>query len=153
MRRVGTRRLVWLLVVAAACGDDPVSPAGPAGQYTLTHAAGQPVPAVVFEGTVPGGTEPDFHLRVVASSGSLVLTDDGRYDHEVDLSAFVDGAPQPATHWSDHGLYTVDGDSLHFDSDFIEKVRFSGSFAGGQVEVEQDLPGEGEPVPYRFVRD
>ena len=47
----------------------------------------------------------------------------------------------------------MDGDSLHFDSDFIEGVRFSGSLAGGQLEVEQDLPGEGEPVPYRFVRD
>ena len=53
---------------------------------------GQSVLAVVFEGTILGGTGPDFHLRVVASSGSLVLTEYGRYDHEVDLSAFVDGA-------------------------------------------------------------
>jgi hypothetical protein len=142
------------LLGAAACGDEPFTPSTLAGQYTLAQAGGQPLPGAVFDGIIhdSSGTIPDFHLRIVASSGSLTLTADGRYQHAVDLVATIDGAPHSMPRWRDHGQFTLQGDSVHFDSEFLQGVQFAGAAKAGRLEVEQDLPGEGRLARYAFAR-
>ena len=100
IRRLLPSAITILVAGVVACGDGPTTPSGPAGQYALTHAAGQPLPGTVFDGTIddPSGVTPSFRLRMVATSGALTLTVDGAYQHAVDLTATIDGAPQPAIH-------------------------------------------------------
>jgi hypothetical protein len=142
----------------AACSDGPVAPSGPAGQYALALAGGHSLPGTVFDGMItdPTGVAPSFHLQFVATSGSLTLTADGHYQHALDFSATIDGAPQPATLWRDHGQYTLRGDSVAFVSDFHENVQFAGSLAAGRLDVEDSvvvrLVGEGPPTRFAFLR-
>jgi hypothetical protein len=153
VRRLSPSRFA-LLLVAASCGDGPLTPSSVAGTYALAQAAAQPLPGVVFDGVIhdPSGASPDFHLIITATSGSLTLSSDGRYQHAVDLAPAIDGAPQPISRWRDHGQFSILGDSLHFTSEFIQNVRFDGSAAGGQVHVAQDLSGEGRSARYSFTR-
>lgn len=158
IRRLLPSAITILVAGVVACGDGPTTPSGPVGQYALTHAAGQPLPGTVFDGTIddPSGVTPSFRLRMVATSGALTLTVDGAYQHAVDLTATIDGAPQPAIHWRDHGLYTSQGDSVQFVSDFHENVQFAGSAAAGRLEIDDSLVvrlvGEGPSTRFSFVR-
>ena len=147
-----------LLVLATACGDGATTPSTPAGQYALEQAGGQPLPGTVFDELIsPGGTTPDFQLRIIVSSGSLTLADDGTYRHEMHFTSTIDGVAQPSGVWGDHGRYTLAGDSVHFDSEFIQNLAFAGAFAGGRLEIEHDLAvrlaGQGDPARYAFARN
>ncbi|HEU4697907.1 MAG TPA: hypothetical protein VFS40_01895 [Gemmatimonadales bacterium] len=139
------------LLGAAACGDGSTGPGSLAGRYALAQVEGAALPAPIFDGTVPDPNG-DFHLRVTATTGWLELTADGRYDHGVDLAVTIDDQPQPPVRWRDHGVYTVAGDSLAFDSEYIENVAFRGSIEAGRVHVVQDLSNEGPTARYTFAR-
>jgi hypothetical protein len=150
-RRTLALPALFALLAASACTDAPTTPATLAGRYPLGHVAGAPLPAPIYDGVVqdPGG---DFHLRVEATSGWLELGADGRYDHGVDLAVTIDGAAQPATRWRDHGVFSIRGDSLAFDSEYVENVAFAGQVDGGRIHVDQDLAGEGRPARFTFSR-
>jgi hypothetical protein len=155
---VASRFGAVLFLLAAACGESTVAPSGPAGTYTLRQAGGQPLPGTVFDEIISsGGTSPDFQLRILVSAGSLTLADDGTYRHELDFTSTIDGVAQPSGVWGDHGRYTLAGDSVHFESEFIQNLAFGGALAGGRLEIEHDLAvrlaGQGDPARYEFVRN
>jgi hypothetical protein len=158
VRRVLSGALTVLLGGTVACSDGPVTPSSPAGQYALAQAAGQPLPGTVFDGIIddPTGVSPSFHLQFVATSGSITLTNDGLYQHAIDLTATIDGAVQPTTLWRDHGQYTLRGDSVQFVSDFHQNVQFAGSAGTGRLDIEDSLVvrllGQGPPTQFSFVR-
>ena len=86
-RRLASLSLVCALLLAAACGDDPVAPRLVAGTYTLTGAAsGTPLPLVV-RATTEG--------EIVLAAGSLTLPakSDGVFAERGELSVRVDAGP------------------------------------------------------------
>ena len=141
------------LLALSACSDVPVEaePQTAPGRYTLSGAAGQPVPAVVFDDTIRDDSG-DFHLRIVATSGTLVLTETGGYEQRLEQTPYIDGQPQPRLRRTDRGAYTVSGDSLHFESSFIQNVRFTAVYRNGEVRVEQDAAETGAATVYRYRR-
>ncbi|HXE58417.1 MAG TPA: hypothetical protein VNK43_10495 [Gemmatimonadales bacterium] len=151
--RLAALVLATALVAAVGCGDDGSAPSeGPAGIYRLESAAGGPLPATVFDGTVES-SEGDFHLRVVALEGSLELRQDGHYEHRIRHAVFVDGAPAPEARWTDRGGYRVDADSVRFTSEYIEGVAFAGGLAEDRIETIADYTHEGPAVSYRYARE
>jgi hypothetical protein len=141
-----------LLALATACSDGPVQPGPEAAtvQYILGGAGQQELPAVVFDDTIRDESG-DFHLRIVATQGVLRLTRAGRYEQRVDHTPYIDGQPQPRLRLSDHGVYTQRGDTLAFDSEFIENLRYAGVLRNGELEVEQPVE-EGISAVYRYRR-
>lgn len=151
--RSGSRAFTFtLLVLAAACSDGPVQPGTDPGavQYTLGAAGQQELPAVVFDDTVRDASG-DFHLRIVATQGVLRLTQAGRYEQRVDHTPYVDGHPAPRLRLSDRGVYTQRGDTLAFQSEFIENLRYAGVLRNGELLVEQPVE-EGISAVYRYRR-
>jgi hypothetical protein len=84
--RLMTRLTLALLLVTALIGcTDSTSPDSSdhfTGQFDLTHAEALPLPATVFEGNITSVT-PAFHLRIVATSGSIVISPNGHYEQRV----------------------------------------------------------------------
>jgi hypothetical protein len=152
-RRARHLPVVLLFGAASACAEGPTTPAALAGRYPLQRVAGSPLPAPIYDAVVPD-TSGNFHLRLDATTGWLELTADGHYDHGVDLAVTIDGTPQPTTRWRDHGRYTVQGDTLAFDSDYIQDVSFRGVAGAGRVQVDQNLAepiaGAGAAVRFTF---
>ena len=72
--------IVALTATTFGCSGDSASPVSNqerfAGQFTLTSAEAQPLPATVFDGMIDDVTPP-FHLRVVATSGSISIDANG----------------------------------------------------------------------------
>jgi hypothetical protein len=68
------------------------------------------------------------------------------------LTPTIDGVPQTVSLWRDHGQFTLQGDSVHFVSEFLQNVQFAGAANAGRLEIEQDLPGEGRLARYAFAR-
>lgn len=55
--------------------------------------------------------------------------------------------------WTDRGFYSLQGSAVHFDSDYIQNVAFSGVLAAGPtLTVTQNLVGEGDDDTYVLKR-
>lgn len=147
--------MIALAAILAASCSGATAPRGPAGTYALSSVEGSALPAPVFDGVIhdPHEVDPDFHLRIVATSGQLTLSSTGHYEHAVQLDAEIDGQAQPAMRWRDRGTFAVRGDTLQFDSDYHENVFFHGALKAQAITVVQDLPGEGQAVRYTFTRE
>jgi hypothetical protein len=60
---------------------------------------------------------------------------------------------RPRLQWVDHGQLSRNAETLHFTSDYIQNVAFSGVVRDSSaVLVQQDLAGEGYVVDYVFRR-
>jgi hypothetical protein len=150
VRRAALTAVVFL--GAGACGGDaPTQSEDLLGRRTLEQVDGVGVPAPVFDDVVQDDSG-SFHLRVVATSGWLELGANGRYDHGIELAATIDGQPAPTTHWRDHGMYTVRGDTVDFESAYLENVSFHARVADRRLHVDQDLVGEGRAAQFTFGR-
>lgn len=143
-------RAVLVAALLSGCGEGTgTSPGGPTPGVPGTYLLQAPLP--VFDDLVPD-PEGDFHLRVVATGGSLVLMTDSRYQHEVHLEAYVDGQLSGRQGWVDRGDWRAAGDTLHFESGFIGNLVFRGVREDHAVKLVQDLVGEGITAEYPFHR-
>jgi hypothetical protein len=141
-----------LMLLLAGCSDATEnsngSPGGPppglSGSYELQ------APLTVFDDTVAG--ESPFHLRVLATGGSLVLAEDSTYQHQLRFESWIDGTLSGRSRWTDRGQWRARGDTLHFDSEYIGGLVFRGIGGDRSVTVVQDLVGEGTTAEYPFRR-
>ena len=120
------------------------------GQFTLTHAAEQAVPATVFDGMIADVATP-FHLRIVAKTGSFALSPSGHYEQHVAHDAIIDGAFNGPLTRVDRGECTRSGMTWHCISNYIENVEFDAVVSGQSLTISQDLAGEGHVVSYRYL--
>ena len=150
-----TRFALALLLVTAMIGcSDSTSPVDNtdhfSGQFDLTHAEAVPLPATVFEGNINDVT-PAFHLRIVATSGSIVISPNGHYEQHVQHDAFIDGAFNGHVTRADRGECSRTGSELHCSSSFLQNVEFIASISGRALTISQDLSGEGRAASYRYA--
>ena len=139
---------------AVLIGCDKSSPTEAAdrsiGQFALVAAENVALPATVFDGIVVADPDPWFHLRVVATSGSITLDATGHYEQRVSHEAFIDGSlGSRATH-VDRGECTRSGSQLQCSSSYLQNVEFTGTLADGILTIQQDLAGEGHAATYRY---
>ena len=127
-------------------GDGPLT-----GQFNLVSADDQALPATVFDGTIVADPEPPFHLRVVATSGSIVLDANGHYEQRVEHNTMIDGVFNGRVIRVDRGDCTRTVSQLTCVSNFLEGVEFTGTIAGQTITIAQDLTGEGRVAEYRYV--
>ena len=137
-----------MAALAAGCGNDAAGPADPppaaSGSYVLQ------APLTIYDEIVPDSAG-DYRLLVVATGGSLVLSDSS-YQQEVQYEAFVDGTLAARPRWVDRGLWRVQGDTVHFDSGYLEGVTFHAVRQQWGLRVHQTLMEETAVSVYPFRR-
>jgi hypothetical protein len=84
--------------------------------------------------------------------GALAFASDSTYEHRLQLEAYVDGELADRSRWTDRGLWRFAGDTLHFDSGFIENQAFLGQGNSERLTLIQDVVGEGVVASFPFVR-
>ncbi len=129
----GKRSLVCAGTIAAlalaACGGDASGPnvsKTPEGSYNISTVNGKTLPAAIF-------SEPDFKLEV--TSGSLVLTSDGKYSTVTttrqtvpdNVSTFVD---------STAGTWVLTGSQVQF-TDGQDGSKVSATWGNGQLTFSE----------------
>lgn len=144
--------LMLAMALATGCGgganSDP--PLESARQYQLRTAAQQPLPATILD-TVIHDPSGDFRLRYVVLQASLGITQSGNYTHQVKYRCYIDNAMMPPQLWNDRGTYTVSNSDIHFESDYFQNQRYEGTQSANSITLENDLSGEGVPVPFVFA--
>jgi hypothetical protein len=116
------------LAVATACGGDATGPNAktPEGTYAISTVNGKTPPVAVFN-------EPDYILEV--TSGSLVLTHDGKYSAVLttrqtvpdNTSIFVD---------STAGTWVLSGSEVQF-TDASDGAKETATWGNGQLTVSE----------------
>ena len=147
-------RLTTLLVPAAivlACTNG-TSPADnrSTGTFTLVSADDQTLPAAVFDGVVSADPSPPFHLRIIATSGSLTLDANGHYEQRVEHDTIIDGVKNGRVTRADRGECSRTGTQLQCFSNFLEGVEFTATIVASKITIAQDLAGEGHVATYRY---
>ena len=116
-------------IVLAACGGDASGPdvsKTPVGSYIISTLNGKPLPAALF-------SETDYTLEV--TSGSLVLTTDGKYSTVTttrqtvpgNVSIFVD---------STGGAWVLSGSQVQF-TDGQDGSKLSAAWGNGQLTFSE----------------
>jgi hypothetical protein len=119
------------------------------GTYLLESAAGQAVPALIH--TAVDVSHPPIDIYVV--NDTLQILAGGRYIQRGRLTAYMESNVVSTLRWSDHGMVTVDGNTLRFESEYLQNVSFGGTLAAnGLIEISQNLANEGTVDLYRFSR-
>jgi hypothetical protein len=142
--------LVAAFALAAGCrGTTDVLPPPLEGSFVLHTAAGQPAPALIH--TAVDTSHAPIDIYVVGDT--LEILDGGHYIQHARLEARTGSQLLSTSRWSDHGLFTVNGNTLTFESDFLQNVSFSGGLtADGMIAVSQNLAAEGTADIYLFTR-
>ena len=97
----------------------PTLPPSVVGTWVGQRIDGNALPARIAGGFDQGIT---WELRVMHDS--LVVTADGRWVQHVRTMQTQSDGFNFAGFWFDRGVWTRDGDTLHFDSEFIQNVAF-----------------------------
>ncbi|MFL5605673.1 MAG: hypothetical protein ACJ8AD_04435 [Gemmatimonadaceae bacterium] len=140
--------LVAALALAAGCrGTTDVLPPPLEGSYVLHTAAGQPAPALIHTAVDP--SHPPIDVYVLGDT--LEILDGGRYIQRGRLEARTGSQLVSTSRWSDHGVFTVDGNALHFDSEYLQNITFDGTIANGMLSITQNLASEGTADVYLFT--
>lgn len=141
-----------LSATLSACSNDQ-SPVGDhfTGQFTLTHADQQPLPAPVFDGIIDPAPSPPFHLRVVAATGTITIDANGRYQQHLEHDTFIDGVWNGRVVHSDHGQCTRAAAQLLCESNYLEFVTFTATISGTTLTIAQDIANEGHVAAYRYA--
>lgn len=139
------------MMVLAGCSDstgegNPPADPGAAGTYTMN------APVLAFEGRVIEPEQGDFDLRVVATEGTLELASDSTYEYHARLDTYVDEVLAGKQIWQDRGDWRLVGDSIHFESQYLEGLTFKGSRTAGGMELTLDMVGEGSQAHFPFER-
>jgi hypothetical protein len=141
--------LASVAILAACDGNSPTTTPPHVGTWVLQSAAGQPAPALIETTTDPESGKP---IDVLVTSDTLELHVDGTYHQRARLEVRLGGQLVGRPIWSDHGLVTVTGTALHFDSNYLQNVTFDGGLASGAVTLTQNLAGEGQADVYVLTR-
>jgi hypothetical protein len=146
-------RAVLLAAFALAAGCSSTTDVSPSpslvGTYLLYTAAAQPAPALIH--TAVDTSHAPIDIYVIGDT--LEILDGGHYIQHARLEARTGSQLLSTSRWSDHGLFTVNGNTLTFESDYLQNVSFSGALtADGMVAVSQNLATEGTADIYLFTR-
>ena len=146
-----TATAVVLSAMLSGCSDNQ-APVGDhfTGQFTLTHADQQPLPAPVFDGIIDPAPNPTFHLRIVAATGTISIDATGHYQQHLEHDTFIDGAWNGRVIYSDHGDCTRAGAQLLCESNYLESVTFTATISGTTLTIAQDIANEGRVASYRY---
>ena len=127
-RSLGVVATVAVLAFATACGGDSTGPNAntPEGTYSISTVNGKTPPVAIFN-------EPDYILEV--TSGSLVLTHDGKYSAVLttrqtvpdNTSTFVD---------STSGTWVLSGSALEF-TDGSDGAKETATWGNGQLTFSE----------------
>jgi hypothetical protein len=132
------RRVLFVMVVAtAACGGGSTSPpASPfAGTYRLQSWNGQPLPAVVGQGTT----------SVVLTGDTLTLAGAGTWSETTTYQLVQAGqTTNEVTH--NNGSWTRSGTNLSLRAVPYNAVAYSGSFSTNRLDFSDGK------VPYVFTK-
>lgn len=144
-----------LVLTSALIGcSESTAPAdtGPhfSGRFDLTQAEAQPLPAAVFDGIINQVT-PAFHLRVLATGGSISIDANGHYEQHVNHDVMINGAFNGPLTRADRGECTRSGNQFHCESNYLENVVFTATVDGQKLDIAQDLSGEGRVATYRYT--
>ena len=146
--RLGLATAAAVFAFSAGCSGTTDAPPSLAGTYLLHTAAGQPAPALIHTAVDPSHAPIDVY--VIADT--LQILDGGRYIQHGRVEARVASQLVSTSRWSDHGIVTVTGNTLHFDSDYLENLTFDGTVgAGRMLSVMQNLASEGSADLYLFT--
>lgn len=142
---------VVLSVTLSACSDNQ-SPVGDhfTGQFTLTHADQQPLPAPVFDGIINPAPDPTFHLRIVAATGTITIDATGHYQQHLEHDTFIDGVWNGRVIYADRGDCSRAGTQLLCVSNYLESVTFTAVISGTTLTIAQDIANEGHVAAYRY---
>lgn len=127
-RSLGVAATVGALAFATACGGDATGPNAntPEGTYAISTVNGKTPPVAIFN-------EPDYILEV--TSGSLVLTHDGKYSAVLttrqtvpdNTSIFVD---------STSGTWLLSGSAVQF-TDASDGAQETATWGNGQLTFSE----------------
>ena len=151
MLRLTTLAALLLVLVACDRASSPVESRDKSiGEFALVAAEGASLPATVFDGVVVADPDPSFHLKVVATSGSITIDATGHYEQRVSHDAFIDGTLGGRATHVDRGECTRSGAGLQCSSSYLENVEFNATLTDGILIIQQDLAGEGHAAIYRY---
>lgn len=132
---------------ATAPRQDPTPPPGgeqpppvpaptPVGRWASQRIDGNALPARIAGGTEENGLT--WEVRVLHDS--LTVTADGRWVQRVRTrQTQSDGFDFSGT-WADRGTWTREGSTIHFESDWIQNVRFDAQLTTeGRLLVQHDF--------------
>ncbi len=144
-----------MLVAAAAAGcssGDSTAPVATGDRYIVETANGSTPPAILTTWNT-GGTAVGDTGTVYLTADTLTVSADGHYRE----SAWIEGRSGSLLlgrqRWSDHGIWTRSGDTLHFESEYIENIAFDATVpAIGQLQTTRDLRGQGEGIAQYVFR-
>jgi len=136
-------------IVAACNGGSPTEAPLHVGTWVLQSAAGQPAPALIESVPDPESGQP---IEVLVVNDTLELHADGTYRQRAQLEVRLGGQFVGRPIWSDHGIVTVTGAALHFESNYLQNVVFDGALTAGAVTLTQNLAGEGLDDVYVLTR-
>ena len=142
-RPVRTLAVALVSALLVACGSDGAtaprrevpppagSPVAPVGAWASERIYGRPLPAVIAGGVHQGVT-----WEVRALYDSLIVTSDGRWRQTVLVEQVQsDGFYSRGIH-GDKGIWTREGNTVRFESDWIENVSYTGRLTDdGALEV------------------
>lgn len=138
-----------LIAGALACVDARVTAPLPSGSilgvYALHSAAGAPPPALIQHLIE---SETGRQMQVYVMSDTLALDGNGHYLQRAEIEVRSGSTVISRAHWSDHGTYALHDGAMHFESDYLQNVRFDGTLGTGHIALTQDLVGEGATVTY-----
>ena len=138
-------------VAALGCaGDSPTEASSHGGTWILQSAAGQSAPAVIHSIVDEASGKP---IDVLVLGDTLELKSDGTYVQRAQLEVRLGGVLAGRSRWTDRGFYSLEGSAVHFDSDYLQNVAFSGAVAAGHtLTVTQNLAREGTDDEYVLVK-
>lgn len=143
--------IVAALAVAGCSAADVSTPPPTEGRYIIETANGAPAPAIVARWNTGGGTAVDTGT-VYLIGDTLVVGGDGHYQESAWYEGRSGGLLLGRQRWYDHGDWTRSGDSLHFESEYIEYVAFDAKLSGANgLATTRDLRQEGS-VDFVFRR-
>ena len=124
--------LVALALALTACGDEPLTIEGLAGEYTLVAAAGSGLPATV---------ESSDTLVIQVTGGRLSLISNGQYTLTADFQLTDPGAPGDTSTQTfiDVGPWEITGDFVLLASTTPGKT-WVGTVDGSEITVELSEP-------------
>jgi hypothetical protein len=146
-RAVRTIAVALASALLVACGSDEATaprqdvppviqpPAlTPVGTWTSRKIDGQALPARIAGGTDGGIT---WELRVLHDT--LIVQANGRWVQHVRTKQTQSDGFDFAGFWGDRGTWTRSGDTIHFESDWIENVAFDGQLTNDGLVVLHDF--------------
>lgn len=143
--------LLAALTLAGCSAGEGTAPPKTGNRYIVETANGSPPPAIIATWNTGGTTLVDTG-SVYLTGDTLTVDPDGTYRESAWLEGRSGTLLLGRQRWGDNGIWTRTGDTLHFESNYIEDVAFDATVpAPGTLATSRDLRGEGT-ADYVFRR-